>query len=285
MDSFFKNMDFPVKHWAPFPRKFPSPFPVISADLTGSKDHWVRRAFDTCNFSLILRGRGEFWLRGKRWVVQAPCVITQWPGEFVEYGPPVPDETWDELYITYAAKVMTRFRQCRLVELERPVWPIGDPAAVHAQIAELAELAQSSTPEAVVDRVDRVCERLLLETHLAPQAAGEMDRAIHKLAAEVRRDLRKTVDLEKAAARCGMSPSTFRRRWAAVHKVAPARYLQQLRMREACRLLVETSQPIHEIAWSVGFEDELYFSRRFRQEMQAAPRDYRKTFQLRHLGG
>jgi len=52
------------------------------------------------------------------------------------------------------------------------------------------------------------------------------------------------------------------------------RYLQELRMREACRLLVETKRPIHEVARAVGFEDELCFSRRFRQEMRFAPREY-----------
>jgi len=283
MDTLFKNMDILVKHWAPFPRRFPSAFPLINADFA-QKDHWIRTAFETCNFSLILRGRGEFRRAGQIWTIQAPCVLTQWPGEYVEYGPPVPEETWDELYFIYDARLMSKFKQSRLIDPQRPVWPIGDLAAVNAQIAEFAELASASDPASVVDRVDRVCERILLETHLASPTQVLGDQAIHRLIAEVQRYPGKAVDFEELAHRYGMSVSTFRRRWAEAVKLPPARLLQQFRLREACRLLVETTQPINAIAHTVGFEDELYFSRRFRKEMRLSPRDYRNAYRLRQGG-
>jgi len=284
MDSLFKNMDFLVKHWAPFPRRFPFLFPVVSADFIRGKDHWVKRSFKTCNFSLILRGRGEYRRAGQTWTIQAPCVLTQWPGEYVEYGPPIPEETWDEFYLIYDARLMTKFRQCRLIDPAQPVWSINDIAAVHAQIAEFEILASSHNPEAVVDRVDRVCERIIMETHLASRPATEGEQTIHRLIAEVRRNLAQPVDFKAMAMRHGMSVSTFRRQWAAAGRLPPARFLQQLRLREACRLLVETMQPVYEIAHAVGFEDELYFSRRFHKEMQMAPRDYRNAYHIRRLG-
>jgi len=279
MDSLLRNMDFLVKHWAPFERHFPSVFPVSSFNFIGQKDHWIKRHFHACDFSLILRGRGQFVRKGKTWPVEAPCVITQWPGEYLEYGPFVPEQTWDELYIVYAPELMPTFQQCGLVDPELPVWPIGDLAAVNTQLAELELLTQSPTPELIVDRVDRICERIVLETRLTPHAA-EHDRTMHVLLAEVRRNLSKPVNFDEIAARHGMSLSTFRRRWMAAAKLPPARYLQQLRMREACRLLVESSFPIGKIANAVGFEDELYFSRRFRQETRMAPREYRRTYRI-----
>ena len=277
MDRFFNNMDFSVKQWAPFSRRFPSQFPVGSADRIPRKADWVRRAFGTCNFSFILSGRGEFRRGGQTWTVQAPCVLTQWPREYVEYGPP-PGETWDELYLIYDARIMSRFKQSRLINPAEPMWPIGDIAAVHAQIVELERLANSTLPETGVDQVDRVCERLILETRLAPHRT--MEDPLHRLIAETERHPGNSVDFETLALRHGMSLSTFRRRWAATCKLPPARFLQQLRLREACRLLAETTQPINEIAHSVGFEDELYFSRCFRKEMHMPPRDYRNAYHI-----
>ena len=200
-----------------------------------------------------------------------------------EYGPPA-GESWTELYLIYGAELMPKFKQCRFVDPERPIWPIADLAAVNIQIAELALLTRATVPEAVVDRVDRVCERLVLETHLAPSGGTGEEHAIHTLIAGMRRNLGEFVDFDEAAARHGMSPSTFRRRWAAVSDVPPARFLQQLRIREACRRLVETGEPVGEIAHAVGFDDELYFSRRFHQEMRMAPRDYRKAYRIRQPG-
>jgi len=276
-------MDFSVKHWGPFPRRFPPPFPLATADFVPRKDNWERRAFGTCNFSLILRGRGAFHRNGQTWPVKAPCVLTQWPGEYVEYGPPIPEETWDELYFIYDARLFSRFKQARLIDPQVPVWPIVDLAAVNAQIAEFYALANSGAAEEVVDRVDRVCERLIMETRRGLHPAAESEHALDRLLSEVRSHPGQTVDFDELARKYGMSDSTFRRRWAEACKLPPARFLQQIRLREACRLLVETSQPINEIAHAVGFEDELYFSRRFRAETQMAPRDYRKTYQIQQM--
>ncbi|MFA6288621.1 MAG: AraC family ligand binding domain-containing protein [Opitutaceae bacterium] len=71
------------------------------------KTNWMRTDFHVCAFSIILRGRGEFHRLGRLWPVQAPCVITQWPGEYLEYGP-AKGETWDECYIIYKAELMER---------------------------------------------------------------------------------------------------------------------------------------------------------------------------------
>jgi len=277
-------MDFSVKHWEPFPRHFPSRFPVISADYVAHKDNWVRMSFKSCNFSLILRGRGEYSMGGKTWSVEAPCVITQWPGRYVEYGPPLPEGTWDELYIIYDAALVPRFQQCHFLNLRQPVWPIADLATVLAQADELAALTKSATPESVVDHVDRLCERMLLGTWLRAHTADETDRAIQATVAGLRQNLAGVFDLDAAAAGHGMSLSTFRRRWNDAMKMPPARYLQELRMREACRQLAETTRPVQEIARAVGFADELYFSRRFHQQMRMPPRAYRKLYLIRNRG-
>lgn len=284
MDRLFSDMEFLVKHWAPFPRRFPAAFPLVTADYLDAKDHWMRTRFPTCNFSLILRGRGEYRRAGRVWPVQAPCVLSQWPGEYLEYGPPVPEETWTELYLIYDARMMPRFRKARLIDPELPVWPIADLAAVQAQIAELAALARSARPEEAADRVDRVCERLILETRRPrPEEPGEAP-AVARLIAQMQREPGGPFDFDALARRHGMSASTFRRRWIEACGMPPARYLRQLRLREACRLLAESARPVNEIAHAAGFDDELYFSRRFRKETRLSPSEYRRVYRLQQRG-
>lgn len=274
-------MDFLVKHWGHFSRFFPSAFPVANTDYLDHKKEWISRKFAICSFSLILRGRGEFLRAGKTWQVEAPCVITQWPGEYVEYGPTLPDQTWDELYIDYDADLLPKFRQCQFVDFERPVRPIEDFKALSAPIAELTLLAQSPAPEFLADRLDRVCERILLETwYTDPDCMANSDPVIHNLMVEMQKNFSKLVDCEAEARRHGMSLASFRRRWAATCKIPPSRYLQQLRIREACRLLVETHQTISEIGSAVGFLDQFYFSRRFRNETNLSPSEYRDTYRI-----
>lgn len=57
---------------------------------------------------------------------------------------------------------------------------------------------------------------------------------------------------------------------------SPLRYLQQVRIETAKRLLGTSSLSIHEVATQVGFADPLYFSRAFRAATGVSPRAYRQ---------
>jgi AraC-like DNA-binding protein len=46
-------------------------------------------------------------------------------------------------------------------------------------------------------------------------------------------------------------------------------------MEKACELLTHTTLRIGEVARAVGFEDEAYFARRFRQRYATSPRQFR----------
>lgn len=277
-------MDFLVRHWAPYARRFPSGLPLLNMGDIREKDHWVRKKFSTCNFSFILRGRGEFHRQGKVWKIEAPCVITQWPDEPLSYGPtPRPEGTWDEVYLIYDARTMPLLRRRGFVDARRPVWPIANPDGVLAPLAELRRLTKLPRPADAVDQADLLCERMILESLLPlPGApAGNEDEAVRVIEAQLRRAPEKEFDFDRLAGAHGMSPSTLRRRWKQAFAVPPAKYHLDLRMQKARRLLVESPARIGEIAAGVGFEDLLYFSRRFRLSTGLAPSEYRKRYRLR----
>lgn len=58
--------------------------------------------------------------------------------------------------------------------------------------------------------------------------------------------------------------------------ISPLRYLLQVRIETAKRLLGTSPLPIHEIASQVGFADPLYFSRAFKAASGLSPRAYRQ---------
>jgi len=284
MDALHKSMDFLIKHWAPYPRQFPSTLPVVSTSFMMKKTTTVRWTFQTCNFSLILRGGGEFRRAGRIWPVQAPCVLTQWPGEPLVYGPSGEHPNWDECYVIYAAAVRPSLIEAGFIHLDRPVWPIRNLAAVKGHLQELHILTQSSSPETVVDRVDRVWDRILLETLLTPAPANESEMKIHRAIDQLRGNLTASLDIPMLASELGISVPTMRRRWLDLIKTPPSRYLHELRMREASRILVETNLSVKQISKEVGYEDEFHFSRRFHAYTGMPPSKYRRTFLLNPSG-
>ncbi|MGW8440674.1 helix-turn-helix transcriptional regulator [Paenibacillus sp. S33] len=54
----------------------------------------------------------------------------------------------------------------------------------------------------------------------------------------------------------------------------PLHYLTELRLNHAKRLLLDCKWPLREIARQVGFSDEYYFNRRFRQMTGIPPGKY-----------
>ena len=279
MDALFKNMDFSINHWNPYPRLHPSPFPLIGCNLLKAKDHWTRNAFQTCNFSLILQGRGEFRRQEKVWKVESPCVITQWPGEFVEYGPH-DRETWSELYFIYKASLFNEFQCSQLIDLKVPVWPMKSISLLFPLIQELAALSRNPSPSSVVDRVDRVAERIILETWLGDSSEKKKDALMIFLANQIAASPTSDWNFEKMARKNGLSMATFRRRWAENLPYSPARYLVHLKMREACRKLADGADPVNQIARALGFEDEFYFSRCFKKDQGISPREYRRIYRM-----
>ena len=82
--------------------------------------------------------------------------------------------------------------------------------------------------------------------------------------------------LQAAAAQVGLSPSRLAHLFTAQMSESPAQFLERERIQRACQLLDVTAQPIHEIAYSVGYTDAFYFSARFKKRMGQNPRAFRQ---------
>jgi len=74
-----------------------------------------------------------------------------------------------------------------------------------------------------------------------------------------------------------LSTESFIRRFKRWTGETPIRYVQQVRVREACRLLTATDTSIDEIALQSGFPDRFYFSRVFKRHTSHSPAAYRRA--------
>lgn len=72
-----------------------------------------------------------------------------------------------------------------------------------------------------------------------------------------------------------MSPYHFLRTFRAVTGVTPHQWLLRARLRDAAEQLASTNAPVTNVALDVGFDDLSNFTRTFRAEFGASPREYR----------
>ena len=87
------------------------------------------------------------------------------------------------------------------------------------------------------------------------------------------------VTLDELVEISGMSRRNFIRTFEETTGSSPIKYLIDLRIREASRLLRSTDKSVTDIAFDVGFADSNYFSRQFRSALGISPREYRKQIQ------
>lgn len=74
----------------------------------------------------------------------------------------------------------------------------------------------------------------------------------------------------------GIHPNYLAKIFSQKYELSPKRYLIELKLKKACKLLTTKELPISIIANSLGFDDQLAFSKIFKKEYSVSPSEYRK---------
>lgn len=83
------------------------------------------------------------------------------------------------------------------------------------------------------------------------------------------------LNLEQLAKLCNLSMSSFKRAFKKEFEDSPINYINKRRLEKAKELLTITELAISEIAYEIGFQDALYFTRLFKKKIGVSPSKYR----------
>jgi len=131
------------------------------------------------------------------------------------------------------------------------------------------------------------CSRLMLaDLNRVSQApyvsmqsfAGHGDELVLRCQQWLQEQLTQPYRLDALADSVGASERTVMRRFQQVLGQPPLRYLQQLRLQAARRLLESSELSLDEIIGRVGYADAASFRRLFQRELQCTPAEYRRRF-------
>jgi len=81
--------------------------------------------------------------------------------------------------------------------------------------------------------------------------------------------------IEEFAKDLSMSYSTLCKKMRGVAGVSPTEFIVNTKLEMSLSLLAQGKLSIKEVAYTTGFNDPKYFSRRFKKEFGLTPRDYR----------
>jgi transcriptional regulator GlxA family with amidase domain len=103
--------------------------------------------------------------------------------------------------------------------------------------------------------------------------------ALRRLQGFIADHLNEDLSVERLAKLAGMSPRNFARCFRAEVGMTPARYVAQVRLEAARRMLEDSMERIEAIAANCGFGTPETLRRTFLRELKTIPREYRNRFQ------
>ena len=110
-------------------------------------------------------------------------------------------------------------------------------------------------------------------------AAHTPDKArIERVLDHIHAHYREPIAVETLAGLACLSPSGFHRLFRRHTRLTASDYVAELRIGQACALLINTTRPIAHVADDVGYRNLANFNRQFRARKGMTPRAFRRTF-------
>ncbi len=99
----------------------------------------------------------------------------------------------------------------------------------------------------------------------------------YKFQEVIHSNLYANLKLEELAFLCGLSVSSFQRKFKTTFNTSPKKYILSKRLEKGKSLLGKSDLSISEIAYSCGFEDASHFSKSFSATFKKSPKAFRES--------
>jgi AraC-like DNA-binding protein len=92
------------------------------------------------------------------------------------------------------------------------------------------------------------------------------------------KNFRNKVTLEEVAALLHMTPTSFSRYFSIINNKPFSRFLAEIRIKHACKMLIENTDTVSNICYESGFNTLSNFNNQFKEVMSKTPLEYKREF-------
>ncbi|HAC20736.1 MAG TPA: AraC family transcriptional regulator [Porphyromonadaceae bacterium] len=253
-----------------------------------AKQHYRNRIEPIQEYVFIycVEGNGWFEIEGKRHKVERDNYFILPAGISHSYGSSE-DNPWSIYWIHFRGKLASHYAKGQAVPT--PIKP-GVYSRIQGRISLFEEIFNLLRPAQNRDNLYySTCvffnflgslKYLPSYRSLVGNNTGEQSitaAAIHYMNENIERH----ITLEDIADHVGYSTSYFSSVFTKEQGCSPVKYLNKIRVDEACKLLEDPTMQINQICFKIGITDSFYFSRMFKKAMGVSPMQYRDKIRNR----
>jgi len=189
------------------------------------------------------------------------------------------EEPWTVLVFSYAPDQLDTLKSLG-IPLDLAGWEFEMTSELSIQIEEVLRKCEEIYMEGVLDHLDlmafQIIRSILLNSQLQKFPEDPVRRRIRQAASFLQTHTNEKLVLDDIIAQFHFSRRTFFRCWKKEFSVSPIEYILAKRIENACSMLRSTEIRISEIADHLGFIDQSYFCRFFKQRTGKTPQEYRR---------
>lgn len=235
----------------------------------GVRDHYL--------IHHIIRGKGYYTMEDRTWILGPGDTFLLFPNVESSYRADR-EEPWEYAWVGFAGD--DAWSMIANTEFSRKN-PVLDHGAVSGELFQKIRAVYEANGNTFRDAVAMTGALYSLmgffmkHSGSEPRPENPQTDYVNRARQYIAERFSYPITVEDVAAYTGVSRSYLFRLFRSQMKQSPKEYLLDYRIRQACQLLNRTDLPVGSIAHSVGFEDNLYFSKVFKKYKSCTPSEYR----------
>ena len=183
------------------------------------------------------------------------------------------------IYRKYIQPLLDSSMECLILSPEIP-WQndvLKDLLSVF-NIQEKEDLCELKTAELLLKIWSSVYENVNISERVpSSKASAHTQAQLQIMMQYIHKNYREHITLENIAQTVSLSKSSALNIFSKYLHISPVSYLVNYRLKRSAKLLASTDGSIYSIARDTGFENVVYFCRKFKKLFGVTPGEYRKT--------
>jgi AraC-like DNA-binding protein len=225
----------------------------------------------------ISGGEGIFSMAGKTWDVSAGSMFMVLPG-LEHYYKPALEKGWHEYWVGFKGSYFNKLAREGFLSREHVFLQIGLYDYIISMFDRIFDEVRSQKPLYQMKACTAV---LALITEMISRSRRQDQHDFYQKIVEKAKYLMESniygaINLPNIAEQIGISTSHLNEIFKQYTSMTPYQYYIHLKIHKAEDLLLREDISIKEAAWRMGFEDQYYFSRLFKNKTGIAPSDWKK---------
>lgn len=226
----------------------------------------------------VRNGRGTVTIRNKTYPLSKGCFYFITPNESVKYDSDEENPLqyyWVAIYPDFAEEVA---RILGFTE-ESPVRPTAKPDKIVKAFEKLMTF-KTATPEAYFATLSAITKILSLEFSNVEYVENSSAHEVFAESVKQQIDLNYTnpnFHIEAVAQMLYVSHAHMSRVFKKIIGISPVKYLIEVRLNHAAKLLKEPGYNVKELCEACGFSDEAHFMKSFKKKFSMTVNEYKKN--------